>query len=545
MEAFFVHNPLAFLFLICGVGYGIGKIHWGKKGPKLGSAAVIFVGLFFGAIDPKFQLPTFVGSLGLVFLMYAVGSQSASGITGSLHGKNLKQLICGLIVILGAVALVSLCSPLIVQHGGYRAAVFSGILSNSTGLAAIEDALRISGASGQALKPPIVAFSLTYPTSLFIPILVVPLAQWFSHTSLKAEAESDPEYVQSHLPLRNAVVLVTLPSAVGRRLDSFVDGNGRIQVVYGELVRGDHRDLAAGKTALALDDQITIVGTQPEIDSFAKLVGEILPVDPAQIDTFELRRVVVSKPDVTNLTLRSLRLMQSFGFKITRVRRGDLEFVPDENTKLELGDRIRILSLRENSNLIRGLFGDSMTALGEVDIFAISTGIILGVLLGSLSLPLPGGLFLRLGLAGGPLLSGLLLSRIGRTGPIVWKTPDPAIRVIYQIGLVFYSAYLGVQGGDLLWSTLKEGSGIASVLLAIFIGLVLGLFCLWLACKVFKMSLNRALGVYCGVLTQPIVLDYVEGVAGNEMASAPFAALFPACLVVKIVLSQALLYFLK
>lgn len=542
--SFFKENPIAYLFLICGLGYGIGSIKF-RNWPRLGSAAVIFVGLVFGALEPQIQLSPFVGSLGLVFLMYSVGSQSANGITGALSGKNFKLLVCALSVIVAAAGLVIFCSFLIPQTGGYRAGIFAGILSNSTGLAAIEDALSVGGAHGSALQPPIVAFSLAYPLSLFIPVLVVPLAEWFSKINLKAEAQADPEYVHSHLPLRNGIVKISNLAIVGRRLDSLIADAKSHPIVFGELIRGGHSDLAAGKTAVALGDEISVVGTQIDIDAFAKFVGELKPFEATTANPFELRRIIVSKPDVTSIPLHHLRLTQSFGFKITRVRRGDIEFVPDENTKLEVGDRIRILSLKDNSDLVKGLFGDSMAALGDVDFLAIGLGIILGIGIGSIRLPLPGGIFLSLGMAGGPLLAGLVLSRIGRTGPIEWKTPDPAIRIINQIGLIFYSAYLGVQGGDMFWEALKNGSGLWTLFLSALLCLLVGLFCLFLACRVFQMKLNRALGVYCGLLTQPIVLDYVEGAAQNEMASAPFAALFPACLIVKIVLCQVLLYVLK
>lgn len=535
---------MAYLFLICGLGYGIGTLKW-KKLPRLGSAAVILVGLVFGALNPHLQFAPIVGSLGLVFLMYSVGSQCAGGISGVLSGKNLKLLICALLVIVAAAGLVAIFSILIPQTGGYRAGLFAGILSNSTGLAAIEDALHVGGASSSAMQPPIVAFSLAYPLSLFIPILVVPIAEWFSKINLKAEAQSDPEYIRSHLPLRNGTVVISNPSMIGRRLDSMFESQNIHAIVFGQLTRNGNQDLAAGKTALAMGDILSVVGAQPEIDSFARSVGELLPYNETQQNPFELRRIIVSKPDVTSIPLRQLHLTQSFGFKITRIRRGDLEFVPDENSKLEVGDRIRILSLKDNSALVRGLFGDSMSALGEFNFLTFGIGILLGVGIGSIRLPIPGGLFLSLGLAGGPLVAGLLLARIGRTGPIEWKTPDPAIRIINQIGLIFYSAYLGVQGGDKFWEAIKSGSGLFTLLISAVLCLLVGLFCLFLACRVFRITLNRALGVYCGLLTQPIVLEAIEAAAENEMASAPFAALFPACLIVKIILCQVLLYVLK
>ena len=539
------NNPILLIFLVCGIGYALGSIPFGKNKIKVGAAMVLFVGLAFGALSPKLALPPLVDGIGLVLLMYTVGLQASSGFFNALtNRRGLKELIGGLIVIGVAAVITIFASRWIPETGGYKAAVFSGIMSNSTGLAAIINGLTELGRTGKALQVPVVAFSLTYPSSYLAPVIVMLLAPHFFKVNLQDEAKNDSDYQASHVSLESATIRITQPNAIHRRLDSLLLALGNPKVVLGTLYRKNRPELfATSLTALELEDRIQIVSTVEVIQMLQKAWGEIDSNFPPP--EFESHRVFLSNPKMAGIPLDRLHLQQNLGLKITRVRRGDTEFVPDPHTRLELGDRLRILAMSNSATRITNAFGDSISVLSEIDYLSFGLGIALGILLGLIPIPLPGGNVLRMGIAGGPLISGLVLGKFDRTKNIVWRLPYASNKLLQQLGIMLFSVGLGTRSGFAFYQSLIHGNGIQMAALGFILTLILGVITLFISFKILKVNLNRSFGIFAGALTQPIVLDFVEGFTNNEIASTPYATLFPFCIIVKIIMCQALLILLK
>ena len=542
----FADNPVLLLFVVCGLGFALGRVRFGRTGISLGTASVLFVGLAIGAIDPRLQLPPIVNMLGLVLFMYSVGLGASVGFFAALNRRGVRDTaiaVLPLIVGVGATVAVAL---LLKQRGAPGAAIFTGSMSNSSGLAAILDAAKQSGASAVQLSQATVNYSITYIDSIVGPILIILVFLKLFRVDLHKEAESLPEYRNAMAELVTTSILVTQPEAKKLTVDDLNRVNGQIAIVFGRVVRKSHALIPTGDLRFELNDVVVVVGTEQQLERVTKALGERLAVEIEHERTeLELRRVFVSKADVVGIPLLKLDLPRSLGVKITRVRRGDQEFIPNGETRLELGDRLRVFSQRNDLPKIRDFFGDSFTALSEVDFLALGLGITAGLLFGLIPFPLPGGITLRFGFAGGPLLAGIVLAKLNRTGRVIWTLPFSANLTLRQFGLLLFAAAIGTQAGYAFLDTVLHHGGAQLLAGGLGVSLLVGIASMLLGYKVLKVPMNHLIGVYVGGQTQPIVLGFAKDRAGNDLAATGYAAVFPAATVAKIILSEVLFALLR
>jgi putative transport protein len=208
---------------------------------------------------------------------------------------------------------------------------------------------------------------------------------------------------------------------------------------------------------------------------------------------------------------------------------------------LELGDRVRVLTHRERMDAVSGFFGDSYRALSEIDILTFSLGLALGLLLGIVPVPLPGGIVFRLGFAGGPLIMALILGALGRTGPMVWSLPYSANLTLRQIGLVLFLAGVGTRSGYAFVTTFAQGGGILLFAAGAGITCITALATLWVGHKLLKIPLSLLIGMLSGLQTQPAVLGFALEQTGNDLPNIGYATVYPIATIAKIFLAQLLL----
>jgi putative transport protein len=256
---------------------------------------------------------------------------------------------------------------------------------------------------------------------------------------------------------------------------------------------------------------------------------------------YDYRRIFVSNTHVAGRTIGELRLQEKFGAVITRVRRGDVDFLPHEDMVLELGDRVRVLTATGQMGRVTSYFGDSYRAVSEVDIMTFSLGLALGLLLGTVPLPLPGDITIKLGFAGGPLIVALILGTVGRTGPMVWSLPYGANMTLRQIGLVFFLAGIGTRAGYSFFSTFSKGGGLAIFAMGAAITCITTLVALWVGHRLLKIPFSLLIGMIAGLQTQPAVLGYALEQTGNDLPNIGYASVYPVATIGKIVAVQLLL----
>ncbi len=535
-------NPVLLLFLVAALGQIVGR--WQVAGFGLGASAVLFTGLAFGAMDPGFRLPDFVYIFGLSLFVYTMGVSGGPGFFASFRKRALRDNLMVLLILMGGAGLTLGIGQVLHLDAPYTAGLFSGALTNTPALAGILDSLKASGADESLLSAPVVGYSLAYPGGVIGMLLGV----YFVFRLSARKKQQDPgghALAQGEHSLESWVVRVTSPAAVHSTVHDLRQ-KAHLQVSFARIKRQGQLSIATDETRLELDDLISIIGRKSCLETATQLLGERsddrLDLDRSRID---FRRIFVSQKSVTEVPLHTLHIGSKFGAAITRVRRGDVDIIPDGNTVLEPGDRVRVVAPRDRMEEISKFLGDSYKALSEIDVITFSIGLALGLLLGKVPLPLPNGGYFELGFAGGPLIVGLILGRLGRTGPFVWTLPFSANLTLRQLGMVLFLAGIGTRSGFSFAATLQKGGGFLPLMLG---GAVITCFVamsmIFVGHYLLKIPAPSLAGMLAGTQTQPAVLAFAVEQSGDESPNTGYATVYPLAMICKIVLAQLILAFL-
>lgn len=537
-------NPLILLFVVSAVGYAIGRIK--IAGSSLGVAAVLFAGLGFGALDPNLKIPDIVYQLGLVVFVYTIGIESGHQFFRTLRGNGLRFNIMLVVLILLAAGLTIAAASFLNLPATTAAGLFAGSLTNTPALAAVIEYLKadLVNPSEALLNEPVVAYSIAYPMGVIGMMIVIALAPRLFRINYQHEASSVSELAAATKPLVNRSIQIKNSAATQRPIAELVKGE-RWDVVFGRLRRDGQLSLISGQTLLLPGDIVSVIGHSEEVNRVVQTLGtyheEQLELDRSELD---YRRIFVSNPRLAGQKLRNLNLPQQYGALVSRVRRGDIEMLAHGDLILEPGDRVRVVAPRENMDAVSKFFGDSYRALSEIDILTFNLGMALGLLLGLITVPLPGGVEVRLGIAGGPLVVALILGALDRTGPLVWSLPYSANLMLRQVGLVLFLAGVGTRSGFAFFSTISQGAGILIFAAGAAITVSVGLLTLWVAHKLLKAPLNLVVGMVAALQTNPAILSYALQQTRNELPNSGYITIYAAALIVKVIVAQLILVLL-
>jgi putative transport protein len=533
-------NPLLLLFLVAAIGYPLGRVRLG--GASLGVAAVLFTGLAFGALDPDLKLPETVYQLGLVLFVYTIGLASGSLFFVSLGRKGLRYnlLVAGSLLL--AAVLTGLAHTVFRLPATFTAGLFAGSLTNTPALAGVLEHIQAVASPAlqqQMLSEPVIAYSVAYPVGVLGMILAIYVFQRVWKVNYAAEARSLPEYNSGGEPLISRTVCITRD--VGMTIAELVR-RYHWNVVFGRIRSDERFYLVTGQTMLHAGDLVTMIGSPNALDEVTEMLGEVCG-DRLEFDLsrYDKRRFFISNHHIAGRRLRDLDLVGRFGAIVTRIRRGDVELLPSGATVLAPGDQVRVVAPHEKMDALAHLLGDSYREVSEVDILTLSLGLAVGLVLGLLPIPLPGGVTLRLGLAGGPLIVALVLGALGRTGPLVWTLPYGANLTLRQIGLVIFLAGIGTRAGYAFFSTVAHGAGGAILLAGALITCLTAIITLWVGYKLLKIPFGLLTGILAGLQTQPAVLGFSLEQSRNDLPNIGYTIVYPVAMILKILLAQALL----
>ncbi len=527
MIQFLVDQPLMLLFGVLAFGYAAGRIKIG--GVSLGVAAVLFVGLAAGSLDPRLQLPELVQRFGLVLFVYTVGIASGPGFFASFRRRGLRDALFSISMLGTAAAIVFVAWKFFAIGGPRAAGLYCGALTNTPALAGVLERLRDRTSDATVLADPVVAYSLAYPMGVLgiIVVLAAVRGRWKKELSRSKSG--------SVLDVHSVRVLD--PAACTRPLSAIQRERGW-RAVFARRRRGDEVTVMNAHEPLQVGDLVTVVATPEEIALIVDEIGEPAE-EQIELDRTDLdfRRVFVSDPATAGRPLKTLQLLQRFGALVTRVRRGDLDLLPDPHMTLELGDRVRVLAPRPRMKEVAAFFGDSYRALAEVDVLSFGLGITAGLLLGLIPIPLPGGGSFQIGVAGGPLLVGLALGALGRFGPVVWQLPFSANLTLRQIGITLFLAGVGTRSGWVFAQALAKPGAIAIVVAGAVVTMTTTSLALIVGRKLLRIPPAKLFGMVTGIHTQPAALAFAAETAGDDGPNAGYAAVFPFATIAKIMLA--------
>lgn len=524
MTDFLAENSLTLLFIIIAIGSFVGRAR--IAGITIGPAAVLFTALAFSSIDDRLALSSIVGVLGLAIFAYAIGVTAGPVFFSSLRHGTKPILVT--FVVLAALAGITygIGFALDLDHGT-RAGLYAGATTNTPGLAA---ALAILNGAPE----PTVGYSLTYVGGVAVMLLAASFALKRGATAPNvADARSVPELSAYDIKLvRDA------PHEI-RELTFTPHG----RVVFSRFLGDDGNiKMADGKTLLRAGEVVHAVGPEKAIEYVTRIIGEKvdagLNLERANVD---YRRIILSNKKYFGHTIAELDLEGKFHARATRVRRADQDLLASDDLVLQAGDRIRVAAPRQTLKLISKDLGDSEHSLSDINPLGFSIGMSLGLLIGAIPIPVPGVGTLELGHAAGPLLVGLVLGKISRTGKVVWSLPQQASETLTQLGLLLFLAYAGGRAGSLFVEAIRSPLGIKLIAAGLLITAAHAVLLVFALRSFAKMSGPAVAGAIAASQTQPAVLAYAnEATNYDQRVTIGYALAYPVAMVTKILACQVL-----
>ena len=520
------------------------------KGIGLGSAGVLFAGLVLGAagLEVDSSVLEFMREFGLMLFVFTMGLQLGPGFFASLKKAGLKLNLLAVGVVVVGTALTFLVAAMFRLPAGVAAGVLSGATTNTPSLGAARQALEIAGAADQ-LAFPALAYSAAYPVGIAGIIATLLLLKTVFKINIKDEAARLEEAHKAHAEkLSRMSVVVENAQLDGLRLH---DLPGRLEtgVMISRVCPAGSEEVvtATEETVIHVGDQLLLVGRSESLTSFQRVIGRVSATDlmkaPGEVS---FRRVVVTSNAVLGKTVPELGLDQLHGVTITRIVRAGMEMTAVPGIRLQFGDFLHVVGERSGLEQAAKTLGDSLKALNTTHFIPVFVGLVLGVSLGMLPIVVPGlASPLKLGLAGGPLIVAILLSRIGRAGPLVWHMPANTNMAFRELGMILFLSSVGLIAGPKFASTVVSREGLLWALSALVV-CVLPLFAAGvLALKGLKLNFLEVCGVLSGSMTDPPALAFANNLAGTEAASVSYATVYPLAMLSRIIMAQILIILLR
>jgi putative transport protein len=536
------------LSLVAASGLALGSIR--VRGFSLGIAGTLFAGLIFAHLGFNLEssFRSFIQEFGLVLFVYTIGLQVGPGFAASLRCQGLPlNLLAAGNVVLGVAVTLALCMILGIDLG-IGAGIFAGATTNTPALGAAQAALQTlpsittSKAADSAL-----GYAVAYPFGVLGIILAMMLVKSCFHLEVPTELKSFLASQQADRePFARMTVRVTNPNLAGIPLSGIphLETSG---VAVSRLRRAGETEvrLALEDTPVQPGDLLLAVGRKDDLKSFQMMVGEESPED-LTLDSGLLtsRQVLVTRTEVVGKSLGELHEHYPFELKPTRLTRADVDMSISPNLRLRFGDVLWLVGRQENLDRAAEVLGNSIKELNLVRLVPLFLGIALGVLVGCYpftvgNMPAP----LRLGLAGGPLLTAIILSCIGCIGPLLWYLPTNANLLLRQFGIVLFMSCVGLKSGTHFVETLVKGQGFLWMAMGAVITLAPIMIISLLARMVLKMNFINLCGLMAGSQTDPPALAFAHGICGSEAPSIAYASIYPVTMVLRIAAAQFLVLF--
>lgn len=543
-----IGQGLAILSLVAVIGLWIG--HWRIYGVGLGIGGVLFGGIAVGHFAKQYGVSIdlhvldFIREFGLILFVYTIGIQVGPGFFASLRqsGLKLNLFAASLVVAGGGVAVVlhkTLDIPLPIILG-----IYSGAVTNTPSLGAGQ--LMLSGL-GVDTDQMILSYAVAYPFGICGILLSMWLVRLFFRIRIEHEATRySEESGTQNCNLSTMNIAIKNGNLEGLNLDQ-IPGLEDGGVICSRLKRDDQLMVPKPETVVHLGDLLHLVGDVDSLRKVKLIIGEEVDTSLSTKGT-ELRveRVVVTNEKVLGKTIGALDLKSRYDVVVSRLNRSGIELVPRSSSSLQFGDILNLVGRTESIDAVGDIVGNAQHKLQQVQMLPVFIGIGLGVLVGSLPFYVPGvSAALSLGLAGGPLIVALLLSRIGSIGKLYWFMPPSANQALREIGIVLFLAVVGLKSGGQFVATLVHGDGPLWMACGAAITLI-PLMMVSLVARVFgRVNYLTLCGLMAGSMTDPPALAFANGIhPQSDAAALAYATVYPLVMFLRIISPQILILLL-
>ena len=537
-------QAIVVLSLISALGLILGRIH--VRGISLGITFVFFIGILAGHLGLSIdsQMLYYAETFGLVLFVYALGLQVGPGFFSSMRTEGAKLITPALMVLLtgtaAAIVLGILCGVPMSDMSG----ILCGATTNTPALAAAQQTLEQMGieSSGAAL-----GCALTYPLGVVGVIMaIIVLRKFFVRKSDMPLPDSKHQknvFIASYR--------VTNPGIFGKTIAE-VASISKHNFVISRMWHNGHVLIPMSDRQL-LENDILLVITKPnEAEALGLVFGEKEKKDwnSSEIDWNKIdselisQRILVTRPEINGKKLASLRLRNNYGINISRVYRSGVQLLATPDLILQLGDRITVVGEAADIKRVEGILGNAVKSLNEPNLVSVFIGMILGLMVGCIPLSIPGiSLPVKLGLAGGPIIVGILIGTFGPRLHMVTYTTQSANMMLRALGLNLYLACLGLDAGEHFFETVMRPEGIlwlALGLLITFVPVVItGIF----AMRRLRLDFGSVSGMLCGSMANPMALSYANETIDGDNPSVAYATVYPVCMFLRVVIIQLVVMF--
>lgn len=531
--------------LVSAVGLALGKISiWGVS---LGVTFVFFAGIMAGhfglTIDP--QMLNYAESFGLIIFVYALGLQVGPGFFSSLGKGGLKlNMLAMVVVVLGVVMTLGFHWTTGVSLPDMMG-ILSGAVTNTPALGAAQQTLKQMGDPTISAADLALGCAVAYPLGVVGVILaVIFVRKLFASGIFFKKTDEDKR--------KKTIVVginVSNPGVTGKTIKEIARLSSK-KFVISRLWRDGKVVIPASDTVVQVDDRLVVITTEGDVDALSMMIGERDSTDWNQEDIdwntvdnqLVSHRIVITRPDINGKRLGALRLRNEFGINVTRIYRAGIVLLPTPDLVLQLGDRLNVVGEEAAIARVGEAVGDAVKDLDEPNLVAVFIGMVLGLLLGSIPLVIPGISFpVKLGLAGGPIVMGILVGAFGPRIHMITYTTISANLMLRALGLSMYLACLGLDAGTHFFETVFRPEGALWVALGFAITVVPVVIVAAIAIKWMKIDFGSVAGMLCGSMSNPMALNYVNTTVDNDSPSVAYATVYPLTMFVRVILAQVIL----
>ena len=534
--------------LVISIGVLLGRIR--IFGVSLGVTFILFVGILMGhfGFSGNLQIINFVQDFGLILFVYCIGLQVGPSFFSSFKkgGVSMNLMAAGAILLNIAVMAVLWLLLFEKEDLPMMVGVLCGAVTNTPGLGAANEALGQLGYSGPHIAN---GYACAYPLAVVGIIGATILIKYLCRVNLAAEKDAlaREETADRHEKPHRMYVEVKNPALEGITLKSLREMANR-DFVCSRILHDGNESLPNRDTVLHQGDHLLIVCASDEADAIVTFIGSQVKADK-EFDQghspLVSKRILVTEEDVNGKTLSQLSLSGKFGVNATRIYRAGVELLARPDQRLQVGDRIRVVGPSDAVDRLAARLGNSHNQLDHPNILTIFVGIFIGILFGSLPIAIPGmPTPVKLGLAGGPLIISILISRFGYRMKLVTYTTVSANLMLREIGLALFLASVGIKAGGNFISTVVEGDGLLYVLCG-FLITVIPILCIGpIARYRYKMNYFTLMGMIAGTYTDPPALAYANQTAGNDAPALGYTTVYPLAMFLRIITAQVLILIL-
>lgn len=536
------------LSLICASGIALGNIK--VFGVSLGVTFVFFAGIIAGhfrvTVNP--EMLAIAQNFGLILYIYSLGLQVGPGFFSSFkHGGVKLNLMTFALIITG-----SLMAMLIFWTTGISApdtvGLLAGAVTNTPMLGAGQQALlQMSPDNTEAANNMAMACAVAYPFGLLgMVISVIILRKVFAPKGKgkTSDTSSDNTYVAEYQ--------VSNPAIFGKTIME-IRQSADCQFVISRIWKNETLIIPTSETVLEEGEHMLVISGKKDVQKIKTLFGHKESTDwnKKDIDWNAIdsqlvsRKVLVTKPEHNGVKLGDLRLRNSYGINITRVNRAGIDLLPSRNLRLQMGDKLVIVGEARSVENVSRILGNESRQLKNPNLLSMFIGIILGLILGSIPIAIPGiSMPVKLGIAGGPIIVGILMGAFGPRFHITTYTTQSANLMLRQLGLTIYLAGLGLSAGAGFFETVFTWEGLKWVAISIALCVVPVLLIGFLCAKVFKIDYADNVGMLCGGMANPFALDYAGGGADGDDPAVAYATVYPAGIFLRVISAQIIILLL-